>query len=558
MREYRYKGHRFKQPFRFIFSLIYTIIYPFKHRRLKRPIRVAFKLTASICMMIALVPALAISLIPTPVKADDDAVTKEMLKLERKSWTDPKALKEQVVIQKSNANNIPVEDVNMKESVVAVTYPAPVIRPSIENITFKAKIVKNEPSDDKKSSEQSKSDTVSTADVKLNTVSESKDEGLETQKMLNTNSSTAEQDTSTNVSNDTNTVSNEATPSTEPEPQNTISNIEPDDSIDDEIMPSASSDPDAVNAIQSDDSTDSSLTDEISNLNFNDKNVNIVNDDEPAESSDTDDKSVNQALIKEEQATSQNPDKPTLIIKADEITMYKNEKFIPESFVAYIDTPNHTLPVLQTDSNVDTSKDGDYTCTYKVVDQSGNTDTKTLKVHVVTHPEQAAEEKKAEEAKKIAEEKAIHEENLKEVRDVGGLFTEERGDKKAGTSYNPYPGWNYNNCTWAAWQLAHDNLGINLPHWGNASLWLEKAQMDGYATGSVPKKGAIQVSGGGAGHVSYVAAVSDDGKSVYIQQGSFYADSRKIPYSGGYSETWQNAYGHLKSGKPILGYIYLE
>lgn len=558
MREYRYKGHRFKQPFRFIFSLIYTIIYPFKHRRLKRPIRVTLKLSFSICLMIMLVPALAISLIPTPVKADDDAITKEMLKLEGKDWTDSKELKKQVIIQKSNTNDIPIESVNVKDSVVAVTYPAPVIRPTIENVTFKAKIVEKSEDKDKTGIEGTKSNAVSSSAETIDNVSNDTENASNKQKTVDTanNSTTVEPTTETIELKNIPTENTASTASPDSnQAQNNVSSLNLDD---DEIMPSSSETAVESTPVTTDTSTSANLTDEISDLNLGDKNVSIVNSDEKSENDSSDTHSVDNIIFQEEQAAAQNTDKPTLIIKSDQVTVNKNDVFNPESFIAYIDTPNHSLRVLQTDSNVDTSKDGNYTCTYKVIDQSGNTDTKTLKVTVATHPEQAAEEKKAEEAKKAAEEKAEHQENLKEVRDAGGLFTEERENKKTGPSYNPYPGWNYNNCTWAAWQLAHDNLGVNLPHWGNASLWLKKAQADGYATGSVPKKGAIQVSGGGAGHVSYVADVSSDGKSVYIQQGSFYADNRKIPYSGGYSELWQNAYGHLQSGKPILGYIYLE
>jgi len=89
---------------------------------------------------------------------------------------------------------------------------------------------------------------------------------------------------------------------------------------------------------------------------------------------------------------------------------------------------------------------------------------------------------------------------------------------------NPYPtnGYYWGNCTWGAWQLAYEKLGIELPGMGNAQEWYANAQADGYSVGSTPEANSIVVwSGGrsGLGHVAYVDFVNDDG-TIYLEEGS--------------------------------------
>ena len=106
---------------------------------------------------------------------------------------------------------------------------------------------------------------------------------------------------------------------------------------------------------------------------------------------------------------------------------------------------------------------------------------------------------------------------------------------------NPYYG-GWGNCTWGAWQLVHDNLGISLPGWGNAGDWLWRAQNSGWNTGSTPRPGAIVVS---THHVAYVTDVSADGSSIFVKEGN---------YNGWYHEGWTIAQGC--NGQCVLGYIY--
>lgn len=113
---------------------------------------------------------------------------------------------------------------------------------------------------------------------------------------------------------------------------------------------------------------------------------------------------------------------------------------------------------------------------------------------------------------------------------------------------NPYRG-GWSNCTWGAWQLAFDKLGVALPGMGNAYEWLGNAAAYGYSTGSAPAANSIAVwSAGrtGLGHVAYVDYVNEDG-TIFIEEGGnggHYAARTIDPCSSG-------------SGLVLSGYIYL-
>ena len=107
---------------------------------------------------------------------------------------------------------------------------------------------------------------------------------------------------------------------------------------------------------------------------------------------------------------------------------------------------------------------------------------------------------------------------------------------------NPYSG-GWSNCTWSAWQLVYNNLGIALPDFGYSTNWYAAAAAMGYSVGSVPMAGSIGVY---YGHVVYVAAV--DGDNIYVQEGG---------YCGGYNEGWANGYSG-RFGQALIGYIYLN
>lgn len=109
------------------------------------------------------------------------------------------------------------------------------------------------------------------------------------------------------------------------------------------------------------------------------------------------------------------------------------------------------------------------------------------------------------------------------------------GPSYGDSSANPYWG-GWQNCTWGAWQIAHDTLGVSLPRWGNAGEWLANAAAQGWSTGSAPRVNSIWVT---SYHVGFVTAV--DGNRIYIREGN---------YQGHYNERWVRA-------DNCLGYVYL-
>ena len=112
---------------------------------------------------------------------------------------------------------------------------------------------------------------------------------------------------------------------------------------------------------------------------------------------------------------------------------------------------------------------------------------------------------------------------------------------------NPYVG-GWSNCTWGAWTLANEKLGIEMPSMGNAYQWFGSAQALGYATGYDPAPNSIIVwSGGrtGLGHVAYVDYVNPDG-SFFIEEGG---------NNGAYCA--RTIYPWVSSSLHITGFIYL-
>lgn len=80
----------------------------------------------------------------------------------------------------------------------------------------------------------------------------------------------------------------------------------------------------------------------------------------------------------------------------------------------------------------------------------------------------------------------------------------------------------YGNCTY---YVANRR---NIPgNWGNARSWLYNSQRDGFATGSVPRVGAIAWTGAGyLGHVAMVEAVN--GGQVQISEMNGYAGFNRV------------------------------
>lgn len=120
-------------------------------------------------------------------------------------------------------------------------------------------------------------------------------------------------------------------------------------------------------------------------------------------------------------------------------------------------------------------------------------------------------------------------------------------EKSVSASSNPYPktqtieGITTISCTYFAWQEAYEKLGVELPRWGNAGNWYERALKNGYKVGSEAKPNSIAVwkdNNSIYGHVAYVVAVNGD--NMLVNEGGITTIIRnqetneieKIPYNG--------------------------
>ena len=219
---------------------------------------------------------------------------------------------------------------------------------------------------------------------------------------------------------------------------------------------------------------------------------------------------------------------PTLKLTSDSVTISEGDNWNPASYISYIDDDSGVLPALKVEGDVNTEEVGEYSVLYTAIDIEGNKATAELAVTVEESAASAA-------AQRQQEELARQEAERQSVEYAGS------GAPVVGSGSNPYYG-GWSNCTWGAWQLAHDALGVSLPEWGWAGSWVANAQATGYATGSTPVAGSIAVY---SGHVAYVSEVSEDGSMIHIQEGGF---------AGGYNDRWCSAYGNEQA---LVGYVYI-
>lgn len=116
-----------------------------------------------------------------------------------------------------------------------------------------------------------------------------------------------------------------------------------------------------------------------------------------------------------------------------------------------------------------------------------------------------------------------------------------------GTGYNPYSG-GYYNCTWTAWQLAFEKLGIALPNFGNAGNWYNAAANAGYYVDQYPSANSIAVW---SGHVGYVDDYDPATNMIFVEQGGMRISS------SGYWAGWMNT-GPSLGGQGLIGFIHLD
>lgn len=123
-------------------------------------------------------------------------------------------------------------------------------------------------------------------------------------------------------------------------------------------------------------------------------------------------------------------------------------------------------------------------------------------------------------------------------------------------------------CTWFAWQQAYEKLGVELPRWGNAVNWYERASNNGYKVGNVAKPDSIAVwknSNNIYGHVAYVVSVSDN--SMIINEGGITTtkydnvtnEMRITPFNGDgiYYNNVVSLSLNRSETSTLLGFIYL-
>ncbi len=114
---------------------------------------------------------------------------------------------------------------------------------------------------------------------------------------------------------------------------------------------------------------------------------------------------------------------------------------------------------------------------------------------------------------------------------VGGYIIIPGGTPAVTTSFSPTYGYNGYDYGWCTWYVASK---ISVPtNWGNANTWSIYAPSSGWQVSQTPKAGAIgQTTGGWAGHVAVVEAVSPNGRMVKFSDMNGLAGFARVGRSG--------------------------
>ncbi len=98
-----------------------------------------------------------------------------------------------------------------------------------------------------------------------------------------------------------------------------------------------------------------------------------------------------------------------------------------------------------------------------------------------------------------------------------------------GSAIYGYNGYDYGYCTW----YVANRIAVPA-NWGNASTWDNLAPSAGWNVSNTPVVGGIgqtDIGGGGAGHVAYVEAVSEDGTMIKYSDMNGIAGFGRVGYS---------------------------
>ncbi len=147
--------------------------------------------------------------------------------------------------------------------------------------------------------------------------------------------------------------------------------------------------------------------------------------------------------------------------------------------------------------------------------------------------------------------------------------------KSANATVNPYPKMQTIDevttisCTWFAWQQVYEKYGVELPRWGNAVNWYERAKKANFQVGSEARANSIVIwknSNSIYGHVAYVVSV--EGNTMTINEGGITSlklnqetnDVIKIPYNGDgiYYNNVVPSIGNRSNTSSLVGFIYLK
>gem|GEM_PF-4779655 len=141
----------------------------------------------------------------------------------------------------------------------------------------------------------------------------------------------------------------------------------------------------------------------------------------------------------------------------------------------------------------------------------------------------------------------------------------------AHAAYNPYPNTQTINdvttipCTYFAWTAAYNDMGVELPAFGDAKNWYYAAKNAGYHVGPDVRENSIAVwDGASYGHVAYVTSyyedVDNNEKYMVISHGGISYEGK--PYGGNGVKTGDIRRAEVGSktgrGDTLLGYIYLN
>ena len=123
---------------------------------------------------------------------------------------------------------------------------------------------------------------------------------------------------------------------------------------------------------------------------------------------------------------------PTLLLKAEEVTVDLNSSFSYKDNIGYIASQDGLLPAIKESDNVDVTTEGTYQCTLEAVDAKGNKTSASFNVTV----KKPAEVIRAEEEARIAAEKAAAEAAARAAAEEAARLAAAQAAAQAAVAYS--------------------------------------------------------------------------------------------------------------------------